>query len=297
MNGAEGATELALARRGQTNLRAPLELLYRGTLAACNYACDYCPFAKQRDSRAEIQQDAAEVARFVAWCRDYPGPLKVMFTPWGEALTRKYYWRALIELCQLPHLEWVGIQTNAAAKLDSLVAAQVDKLRLWCTFHPSQTTATRFLKQMARLREWAIPHSVGMVGKREDVPSIVAMRDALPASTYLWVNAFDPRPADYYSAEDIAALTAVDPHFAFQLQPAPSLGAACRAGREALSVNGAGDVRPCHFLAQPLGNLYSGWQPSWSSGCPAARCDCYIGYSLRNDLPFRAPLHRLHAPA
>ena len=29
-------------------------ILYRGPLASCNYDCPYCPFAKRRDSRAQL---------------------------------------------------------------------------------------------------------------------------------------------------------------------------------------------------------------------------------------------------
>ena len=29
-------------------------ILYRGPLSSCNYACDYCPFAKRAESRVEL---------------------------------------------------------------------------------------------------------------------------------------------------------------------------------------------------------------------------------------------------
>ena len=66
-----------------------LDLLYRGSLASCNYGCDYCPFAKTHDGPRELEADAAELARFVAWVRGRADDtLRVLVTPCGEALIR-----------------------------------------------------------------------------------------------------------------------------------------------------------------------------------------------------------------
>ena len=64
-------------------------ILYRGPLSSCNYACGYCPFAKRRDTRAALARDAADLARFVDWVRGQRRALRVLFTPWGEALVRR----------------------------------------------------------------------------------------------------------------------------------------------------------------------------------------------------------------
>ena len=32
-----------------------LSILYRGPLSSCNYGCEYCPFAKREESRAELE--------------------------------------------------------------------------------------------------------------------------------------------------------------------------------------------------------------------------------------------------
>ncbi len=40
-----------------------LTVLYRGELSSCNYACNYCPFAKRRDSRAQLQRDRVELQK------------------------------------------------------------------------------------------------------------------------------------------------------------------------------------------------------------------------------------------
>jgi DNA-binding CsgD family transcriptional regulator len=35
-----------------------LDILYRGPLASCNYGCEYCPFAKRKDTREERRLNA-----------------------------------------------------------------------------------------------------------------------------------------------------------------------------------------------------------------------------------------------
>lgn len=275
-----------------------LTLLYRGTLSSCNYDCAYCPFAKRVDSPEGLAQDRRELARFVSWCTQAARPLELLFTPWGEALVRRHYRDALLVLSHLDHVRSAGVQTNLSRSVDWLQDADLDKVRLWCTYHPSQIDRARFLRRIARLDRLGVRHSVGMVAVREDLAEICALRAALPASTYLWLNALDPRGPDYYDAATIATLTAIDPHFAYNLAPLPSRGARCRAGATALSVDGAGNVRPCHFLPESLGSLYDGSYLAHlrTRPCSNARCDCYIGYALRTDLRFAAPLLRQSPP-
>lgn len=275
-----------------------LQLLYRGTLTSCNYDCGYCPFAKRAESRESLARDRREVARFVRWCEDSARPLELLFTPWGEALVRRHYREAIVALSHARAVRAVGVQTNLSRSVDWLADADPARVSLWCTYHPSQVRRERFLARCAQLRALGVRHSVGMVALREDLGEIRAMRRALPADTYLWLNALDPRGPDYYEAAQVASLLAIDPHFAYQLAPAPSLGARCRAGSGALSVDGHGDVRPCHFLPTHLGNLYDGSfeRQLQRRPCPRASCECYIGYALREDLGFVAPLLREAPP-
>ena len=49
-----------------------LSILYRGPLSSCNYACGYCPFAKRRETAAELARDRTALERFVAWVAARP---------------------------------------------------------------------------------------------------------------------------------------------------------------------------------------------------------------------------------
>src|SRR3569623_1846613 len=96
-----------------------LSLLYRGPLSSCNYGCPYCPFAKHAESAAEHAADAQALERFLAWVEaQTERRISVFFTPWGEALIRRRYQRALVRLTGMAHVEKAAIQTNLSCRLD-----------------------------------------------------------------------------------------------------------------------------------------------------------------------------------
>ena len=256
-----------------------LTLLYRGPLASCNYDCPYCPFAKRRDSGEQLRADREALGRFEDWATRNPDSdtLSILFTPWGEGLTRSWYRRAVVRLSQQSHVDRVAIQTNLAGSLSWVADADPARLALWATYHPGQVSRERFLAACATLRGHGIRHSVGMVGLPEHHAEAVAMRAALPDTTYLWVNAADGLG---YDEDAERRWTAIDPLFGFSARPHASAGQECWAGETALSVLGDGTVRRCHFIPDALGNLYDG---SYRAAlrprpCTNAACDCHIGY-------------------
>jgi len=257
-----------------------LSILYRGPLESCNYACPYCPFAKRREGRSELANDEAALARFVDWAASrQQDRLSILFTPWGEALVRPWYQDALATLSHLPQVAKVAAQTNLAGNLDWIGRCETKRLALWCSYHPEQITRDRFLAQCNRLDVLGIRYSVGMVGLKEYFDEAEALRRVLPSGVYLWINAYDDR-TDYYSGEDLRRIEAIDPLFPFSTKHHPSMGHDCRAGESVISVDGAGTIRRCHFITEPLGNLY---EPGFESvlkqrTCTNANCVCHIGY-------------------
>lgn len=259
-----------------------LSLLYRGSLASCNYSCSYCPFAKRRDDRAALATDAAALQRFCHWLSTQSQhEFAIMFTPWGEALVRRYYQQALIELSQQANICRIVVQTNLSARLDWLAQAATERVQLWATYHPQQVKLADFITQCLRAQDFGVSLSVGVVGRLpEHAAAISALREALPPELYLWINAYDDDP-EQYSAEQIAWCEAIDPWFRHNLHHYPSLGQPCRAGHEVLSIDAEGTAYPCHFIRQPLGNLYApGFLDSlYPRRCTQETCGCYIGYS------------------
>jgi hypothetical protein len=257
-----------------------LTILYRGPLRSCNYACAYCPFAKACATAAEDAADRVALARFVNWAGErHVEQLSVFFTPWGEALTHGRYQRAIARLGWMPHVARVAIQTNLSGRLDWLDDCDTRRVGLWTTYHPGQVARAQFLAQCAELDRRGVRYSVGVVGLLEHIDEIEAMRAALPPHVYLWVNAYKHAP-DYYDAQRLRRITAVDPLFPLNTHRYPSLGEACRCGSSVISVDGAGTMRRCHFIAEPIGSLYvPGFLRALRERpCTAATCHCHIGY-------------------
>lgn len=264
-----------------------LSILYRGPLSSCNYDCGYCPFAKRLENAAELARDRAALGRFVDWVAARPADdrLGVLFTPWGEALTRHWYRDALTRLSHLPQVVRVAAQTNLSCGLDWVAACDPAKLALWTTFHPGQVARPRFLAKCFRLHQQGVRFSVGVVGLREHFADIDALRRELPDDVYLWVNAYKDQP-DYYRDEEVQWLTAVDPLFPVNNHRHPSLGRQCRTGKSVISVDGDGTVRRCHFIREPLGNLYDAAfeRVLTERLCTNATCGCHIGHVHLDEL-------------
>jgi len=261
-------------------LTLDLTILYRGPLSSCNYGCPYCPFAKHGETSAELAADRAALERFVDWVAARAHDrIRVLFTPWGEALIRPWYQQALVRLTNLPHVAKAAIQTNLSCALDWTRDCDRARLGLWCTYHPGETTREKFLARCATLEAHGVRYSVGVVGLKEHEAEIHALRAALPPHVYLWVNAYKRVPG-YYAPDERERLTQVDPLFPYNDARHPSLGRACRAGSTAIAVDGAGTMRRCHFIPEPIGNLYD---PDFARAlgerpCTKATCDCHIGY-------------------
>ncbi len=263
-------------------------ILYRGSLSSCNYACAYCPFAKSAVTRSELCQDEEELARFVAWVAVQRRRLGILLTPRGEALIHPYYRRALTRLSGLSQVDRISIQTNLSAPLAEVAGANRETLAFWTTFHPAQTSLTRFVARCRELDAMGFRYSVGVVGVHEHFDLIEALRRRLRPEVYLWINAFKRTPG-YYTPDDIDRLHAVDPYFHWNLQAPASAGDPCSAGETAFTVDGVGDVRRCHFVAQIIGNIYeSGFSDCLKPrACSTAACDCYLGYIHRSALKLR----------
>lgn len=261
-------------------------ILYRGPLASCNYDCPYCPFAKRRDSSEQLRADRAALGRFTDWVTANPDghALDILFTPWGEGLTRSWYRDAMVRLSHLPQVGRIAIQTNLSCRLDWLAAADVSTVALWATYHPGEVSRPAFVAKCAELDQLGVRYSVGTVGLPEHLDDARALRRELPEHVYLWVNAAEGLS---YDAPAEAAWTAVDPLFGYSVRPHESSGHECRAGESAISVQGDGTVRRCHFIPEPIGNLYDG---SYLAGlrprpCTNQICDCHIGYVHLKRLP------------
>jgi MoaA/NifB/PqqE/SkfB family radical SAM enzyme len=257
-----------------------LTILYRGTLSSCNYDCPYCPFAKKKDSRANLALDRSQLSKFVQFVRQRKDiNFRLFFTPWGEALIRDYYRKSLTELSHFDNVEKVAIQTNLSCSLGWLNAVNKNKTALWTTYHPGQVLRSTFLAKCRALDELGITYSVGIVGFKETIPEIETIRSLLPKEKYLWVNALK-KEENYYNAEEKKRLIVIDPYITYNMIHHDSKDKACRTGHTVISVDGEGNIQRCHFIKEKLGNLYDEhfMDLLFPRVCTNATCGCHIGY-------------------
>ncbi len=205
--------------------------------------------------------------------------IAILFTPWGEALIRPAYREAMTALSHMPQVSKVAIQTNASGSFAWTAAADKEKLAFWTTFHPSEISREGFLAKTRGMDALGLRYSVGVVGLKEHAEDIAWLRERLRPETYLWINAYK-RVADYYSAAEIARFQEVDPLFGYNLRAHETLGDACQAGLSSVTIDGDGVVRRCHFIAEPIGNIYEGGIDAALAPrpCTKAQCGCHIGY-------------------
>lgn len=259
-----------------------LKILYRGHLTDCNYSCEYCPFAKEKNSREMQALDRNDLARFVAWVEANSSaamPMEIFITPYGEALVRQWYQEAMITLSHLPHVRKVAAQTNLAWNTRWLARCDAKTTALWTTYHPDFVSEDKFIDKCKSLDAMDIRYSVGVVGLREHFAKIASLRQRLSKDIYLWVNAYKREEA-YYTDADIAFLEEIDYLFRQNLPWYDSMGKACKAGDEVVSIEGNGDMFRCHFIKTKKGNIFADPLASLLKKelCSKATCHCHIGY-------------------
>ncbi|MDQ0116149.1 STM4011 family radical SAM protein [Paenibacillus harenae] len=257
-------------------------LYFRGSLSSCNYDCPYCPFSKNKDSAETLAKDRQQVETFVDWVEEQGGHghrLSIFFNPYGEGLVHRWYREAMTRLSHMEHVDKVAIQTNLSAKLDWTEQLNPLKAAFWATYHPGQTKESGFLKQCEALYRQGIPLSVGSVGLRSAFEALQSLRRELPASIYMWVNAYKDQAA-YYTEPDLALLRDIDPYFDLNANDYDSKGKMCGAGYDVFYVQGEGRVKRCYKDRQVIGNLYRDGLEKISKQrvCRMSCCDCYVGY-------------------
>lgn len=257
-----------------------LTILYRGSLVSCNYGCEYCPFAKRKQSAAELTIDRQSLERFADWIADHPQhEFSILFTPWGEALIHSWYQQTLARLSHLSNVPKVAIQTNLSCSFNWIEQVNPDRFALWATFHPKWSMLDRFLEKCYDLHDCGIRFSVGVVGFPQFREAIIALRQQLPKTVYLWINAVKAE-LPHLSTADRAFFQSIDPLYDLNTHHYPSLGKACRAGESVISVDGEGTIRRCHFIKDAIGNIYDSEfeQVFIERLCSNETCHCHIGY-------------------
>jgi len=273
-------------------------IYYRGYAKDCNYSCSYCPFAKNTEKKKDF--DEKYLNKFVEYIENtnFKNIVSIMFTPYGEALTKKYYYDAIARLSKCDQVESVSCQTNASFEakvfLKSLEEsnANFNKIALWASFHKEMTSVEAFTTNILQLND-RISLSVGTVGFKEDQNDIERLRKLLPLDIYLWVNKPEGQKTDDMD------FSYIDPLYKLEKQTMKCNINSCTAGIDSILVKENGSIYLCHSSKKSVGNLYQDFkidktplETCHSRTCQAGLCHCYLMYCHRTDIDFPEFIHR-----
>ncbi len=271
------------------------QIFYRGLLKSCNYSCEYCPFSKHI-SLKELNGDKAALDRFIEFVESARLNIgAILFVPYGEALIHKYYWENMALLSKCNEIEVIGCQTNLSFPVHKMLdvfknlSGNIEKLRLWCTFHPIMVSKETFIEQCNLLIQNKVLFSVGAVGVPENIERLKEFRKNLPSSIYFWINPMDGLGRKY-TEEEIETFCEMDPFFIYNLRLKKSKPQYCNGcNGHSMFVNYKGDITPCNISRKKIGNLYDEdidklfFQKEEVINCGKKECSCFLSYCNRTD--------------
>lgn len=267
------------------------QITYRGSLRSCNYTCEYCPFSKRRATEKELLQDQQGLLRFVEKIEEagFQEPVSLLFAPYGEAMIHQHYWNAFSRLSRLKQVTRISCQTNLSFNGGAFLSylneegADLDKVSLWASFHPSMTTAEEFAAKAELLAE-DIRLCAGMVGDPASVEQMKRLKELLPGDVYFWINQRDGLSRKY-TRKEIEVFTDMDPLFPLELKRYSTMNRRCRGGVSSIFVEADGRVSPCNRSKITLGNFYGDCRLLEDCEACGGICDCFLAYRNRTDLP------------
>lgn len=269
---------------------------YRGFLDYCNFSCNYCPFSKKSYSLKKEKMDRNCLFKLFLKLKKETQPITLQIVPYGEALIYSYYWEFLAKVSQLPQVLAIGCQTNASFSVEKMIAVflaqggKLEKLRLWCSFHPTMISAEKFFFKIQELRQYSIKLCVGAVANPLEKQAIVQLFSMLPKDIYFWLNKMDGRKQPY-TIEESDFFKTIDPFFF--LEEAHFLADPKNCSSKNLFIEANGDYFACNISKISLGNIYNDkkmlhsyiLENQWNKKkCACKECHCFLAYQNRFDL-------------
>lgn len=226
------------------------------------------------------EKDEKALWKFIEKVKQEKEKHAVQIVPYGEALIHEYYWKGLAELSRIATEEYTGCQTNLSFSVEKMLEiyekyqGKKEKLRLWCTFHPSMTTVEKFVEQCEKVERAGVSFCVGMVGDPKESSALLQLRKSLPDSVYVWVNKLEGQ-RQTYTKEERKLFQEVDPYFSLQLEHRRAELQKCR---QSFFYEADGSRYFCNLHAAAKGSR------SGEKGCGRSECNCYLAYSNRTDI-------------
>ncbi len=261
-------------------------IYYRGYGKDCNYSCSYCIFA--RNKLVNIEKDKKYLDKFVNYIEKtkFEEKISIMFTPYGEALTKKYYFEGIKKLVSHKDIESVSCQTNGSFNEKEFInyfsQEELEKISLWVSYHPEMVQVEKFAKKINFLNE-KIKISVGAVGIKENKNKLESLKKLLNSNIYFWINKLEGIKTEDYD------FSYIDPYYSLEEEKLRCDINKCQGGIKSIFIKEEGKAYLCHTSKISCGNLYDDKEIVRNK---SGRCNCYLTYSNRCDLNFPSLIHR-----
>lgn len=270
-------------------IKSASNITYRGALKSCNYKCSYCPFSKRGLSLKEVEKDKKRWVDFLKKISTihFENKCNILIAPYGEALIHDYYIEGIANLSKMPNIKYISCQTNLSFNINEFILklknrnVNLDKINLWCTYHPEMETIEEFTDKIIKLNK-EISLSVGVVGNPLEFKAIKLLREHLPIEVYLWINAMDGLDRKYTDGE-VEFLKSIDPMFDLELYNYTK-DYSCKAGEKDFFIDSKGDIYPCNRHRKKIGNIYEEDKKITNVSCSKKNCNCYLSYSHLEDI-------------
>jgi organic radical activating enzyme len=257
----------------------------------CNYACPYCTQTHARDAPKGPGRTAHAFDNFPredwqdALSRHFADARLALLITGGEPFVdRKAMPAFLAFLVAMPMIESIRIDTNAWWRPSDYRGLEKSRITLMCTFHPSQTTADRFLARIDAIQDAGFHIAmVNYVMNADNLPHYLNYKEQLRSRGI----PLHPNPlwdsVGVYSAADLALLQNELHEVDFRFRGgAATLGLKCLFPALAYELDYRGQVHVgCHpaasgsFFAEHLPRPFAGPVP-----CPHGTCACLDKYSF-----------------
>jgi hypothetical protein len=257
----------------------------------CNYRCPYCPQTHDRHApkgdgfTAHCFDNHPIETWLEAFERHFGRSLLSLVMTGGETmLDRKNMTRLINHLTAQSWVAAIRVDTNAWWRPDQFAGLDLSKLILMCTYHPSQTTEERFIRNLLLYREAGI--EIGVINYVMDAANTVhferlrarfADLGLVLTPNPLWTGTGD------YSPEASTLLQTYLPPLDYEWRAGGSpFGKSCRFPGLSYEMDLKGNVFPgCH--PEKSGSLFDATlapvEPQYSP-CPTQGCVCLDKYSF-----------------
>ena len=146
-----------------TSTEQPVQKIwYVAAQRLCNFSCSYCVstgegWEKSSTKSWETDEERERALKIIDWIGTQTTPIGLRIGTLGEPFATTEFLDSLAWLTTRPNIQFVETLTNGSLlerRLPLLAAkADLSKLSLWMSFHPTQTSVERFIRAAVQAQE------------------------------------------------------------------------------------------------------------------------------------------------